>query len=256
MTHPAITNEPWRIAGFDILEVVARGALATVYRATDGTREVALKIYDDAIDARAHVESAALAKLHHPAVARLVDARPLDDRYLIATAWIDGAPLGAVRAATWEETRRIITAIAAGLGAIHDAGVVHGDLEPSNVIVRPGRPAATIVDFSHAVFANDRMTATGLAAYMSPEQAQGAPLDGRSDFYALGVILYELLCGELPFEGHQREPVIAPRKRAPDRDIPKFAEDLCMWLLAKERDARLPNARVFAITIAATEVSS
>ncbi len=49
---------------------------------------------------------------------------------------------------------------------------------------------------------------------------------------------------------HQREPVIAPRKRAPDRDIPKVAEDLCMWLLAKDRDARLPNARVFAITIA------
>ena len=133
-------------------------------------------------------------------------------------------------------------------------GVVHGGLEPSNVIVRAGRPAATIVDFSHAVFANDRMTATGSAAYISPEQAQGAPLDGRSDFYALGVILYELLCGELPFEGHQHEPVIAPRMRAPDRDIPKIAEDLCMWLLAKERDARLPNARVFAITIA-TEVS-
>jgi serine/threonine protein kinase len=257
----AATTQDLRFGGFDILEVVAESARSTVYRATDGTRPIALKIYSDVFDTCARVEAAVLGKLRHPATARLVSAGPLDDRYMIATEWIDGAPLGHV--STWPEIRRIVTAIAAGLGAIHEAGNVHGELEPRNVIVRAGRPAATIIDFSHAVVTNWPATITGSPAYMSPEQAQGAPLDGRSDFYALGVILYELLCGELPFEGtpdevlrsHLREPVISPRMRAPDRDIPKLAEDVCMWLLAKDRDARLPNARVLAITIAATEVS-
>ncbi|MBA3498797.1 MAG: phosphotransferase, partial [Deltaproteobacteria bacterium] len=174
------TTHDWRMGGFEILEVVAQGALATVYRATVGAREIALKVYNDANDA--HVEATVLAKLRHPAIARFIDAGPLDGRYMIATEWVAGTPLGAV--STWRETRRIVTAIAAGLGAIHEAGVVHGALEPSNVIVRAtGRLAATIVDFRHALAVNDRMTGTGSAAYTSPEQAQGAPLDGRSDFY-------------------------------------------------------------------------
>jgi serine/threonine protein kinase len=202
------------------------------------------EVHGEPIDTRTRAELETLAKLRHPAVARLVEAGPLDARYLIATHWIDGRPLWALRDLAWPQIRRIVTS---GLGAIHEAGVVHRHLEPSNVIVpASGRPAAAIVDFSHA---------RGALEYMSPEQLLGAPLDGRSDLYALGVILYELLCDELPFAGHQREPVIAPRKRAPDRDISKVAEDVCMWLLAKDRDARLPSARVLAITIAATEVS-
>ncbi len=151
-------------------------------------------------------------------------------------------------------------------GAIHAAGVVHRDLKPSNVMVpRIGHPAAVILDFSHALILGEaRLTDTGTvlgsAAFMSPEQAAGQELDGRSDLYALGVILYQLLTGVPPFDDvapaellrrHQHEPVVSPRRRAPGRDIPRVADDLCMWLLAKERAARVPNAHVLAVTLGA-----
>ena len=227
----ATTHDAWRIGGYEVLEPIG----ATAYRATDGTREVALAICDRALDAR-------IANVNHPAVARIVEAGPFDDRYLIATEWIHGTPLDATPR-PWLQLRRIVTTIASGLGALHEAGVVHGALETSNVIIADGRPIIVGVGGDPS------------AAYMAPEQLRGEPLGSRSDFYALGVILYELLCGEPPFANHQHEPVIAPRKRTPERDIPKVAEDLCMWLLAKDRTTRLPNARVFAVTIAATEVS-
>lgn len=229
--NTAITQDAWRIGGYTVIEPIG----ATAYRATDGTREVALEITDRVIDAR-------ITNLRHPAVAPVIEAGPFDDRFLIATEWIDGTPLGAAPLA-WPQLRRIVTTIASGLGALHDAGIVHGSLEPSNVILASGRPIIVGIGSEPS------------AAYMSPEQTRGESLGSRSDFYALGVMLYELLCGEPPFAGHQREPVISPRKRTPERDIPKVAEDLCMWLLAKDRTTRLPNARVFAVTIAATEVS-
>ena len=236
---PAITDDTIRIGKYGVLDVLSRGPLATIYRATDGSHERVLKICDS--EPRG---TAALARVRHPAVARVIEAGPLDERFMIAFEWIEGTPLSG--SLTWPQIRRIVTTIASGLGAIHEAGAVHGGLQPSNVIIPDvGRPAAVLVDLATAP----------APAYMAPEQLLGEPLDVRTDFYALGIILYELLCGELPFDGHQREPVIAPRKRTPERNIPKVAEDLCMWLLAKDRSARLPNARVLSVTIAATEVS-
>jgi serine/threonine-protein kinase len=279
MPHPAHQHQTptndrhlgTRIGELTLIERVATGRLATVYRASDGHAQLAVKVYQRAIaDAvRADLESAAQGKIQHPSVAGLVGSGRLPDGtpYLISE-WIDGAPLTTLilQRPPWPAVRRVIGAIGSGLGAIHAAGVVHRDLKPHNVIVpSTGKPAAVILDFSHAlIVANTRVTATGVvlgsSAYMSPEQASGLPLDGRSDLYALGVICYELLTGVLPFvdvspaellRRHQSEPVIPPRRRAPDRDIPQAAEDLCMWLLAKHRDARVPTARVLAVTLGA-----
>ena len=208
--------------------------------------------------------------MHHPpSHGCSTRARSPTGACYLVSEWIDGRPLADCIPATWLEVRRIIAAIGAGLGAIHAAGIVHRDLKPGNVIVpRSNDPAAVILDFSHSLVSSDaRVTEAGIvlgsAAYMSPEQAGGLPLDGRSDLYALGVIAYELLCGVPLFRAvspaellhcHRREPVVPPRRRAPERAIPAVAEDLVMWLLAKDRDARVPNARVLAVTLGAMAI--
>jgi serine/threonine-protein kinase len=112
-----------------------------------------------------------------------------------------------------------------------------------------------------------RLTGTGLvlgsAHYMAPEQAKGGPIDHRADLYAVGVVLYRMLTGTLPFDHaspaevmrmHQQEPVPPPRTRTA-AEIPSAAEDLCLWLLAKDPAQRVPNAHVLRLTLEALERS-
>jgi serine/threonine-protein kinase len=156
--------------------------------------------------------------------------------------------------------------VARGLVAIHEAGVIHRDLKPSNILLPvTGAPAAVIVDFGHSLVVDDeRLTdqgwTLGSASYMAPEQAAGEELDARTDLYALGVVLYRALTGHFPFvhgspaevmSQHLREPAIPPRDRAPERDISRESEELCLWMLAKDRSARLPNAHVLHLTLKA-----
>jgi len=248
-----------RVCGYTIVERIAEGDGAAVYRASDDKRDVAVKIYERGartpIQPRALVESAAQGLVQHPAVARLVDATLLPDgAYCLVSEWVHGVllPVVIAEAPSWVRARRIVESINAGLGAIHAAGVIHRDLSPDNIIApRAQVPAAVIVDFSNALVLDGVRSATagsghGGAAYVSPEQLAGLPLDGRADLYALGVVVYELLTGAVPDES-----VTPPRRRAPDREIPAVAEELCMWLLAKDRDARVPSSRVLAVTLGA-----
>ena len=261
-----------RVAGFELVEQVAAGPLATVYRARGATGWAAIKIYEPEQSARwserVHREADVQAKLAHPCVARLHGAGVLDDgAFYLASEWIEGRRLedrlggGPIE---WDELAPIAWSISRGLHAIHAAGVVHRDLKPSNVMLpRAGEPPAVILDFGHALLLDDeRLTETGqilgTASYTAPEQAAGRPLDGRADLYALGVILYRGLTGFLPFDGpsaaevlrrHVSEPVVRPSLRAPARAIPRAVEDLCMWLLAKEPEARVPSTRVLVLTL-------
>jgi serine/threonine protein kinase len=284
-----------RVCGFQIVERIAEGDGAVVYRASDDKRDVAVKIYErgsqqamdkpgerparstaaggteldkpgerparstaaggaELINPRALVESAAQGLVQHPAVARLIDATLLaDGAYCLVSDWIHGVPLTAViaEAPSWERVRRIVESINAGLGAIHAAGVIHRDLSPDNILApRAQAPAAVIIDFSNALVQDGVRAPSsaghGATAYAAPEQTAGLPLDGRADLYALGVVLYELLTGSLP-----DDELTPPRARAPEREIPVVAEELCMWLLAKDRDARVPSSRVLAVTLGA-----
>jgi eukaryotic-like serine/threonine-protein kinase len=238
-----------KIRDYLLIERVATTSLATTYRASAPSGEVALKLYGAAGLPEHDATTTVQRELRHPAVARLVDAGELDDGgSFLATEWIDGTPLSTLveRRAPWESIRRIVGAIGSGLGALHARGVLHRDLKPSDVIV-PSRHAcaAVIVDASPTLREGVIEPPVGLlhatAPYVAPERAAGSPVDGRADLYALGVIMFQLLTGHLPDD---RDDELAK--------VPSVAQALCAWLLEHDRDARVPNAHVLAVTIGAT----
>lgn len=265
-----------QVGGVTLDAVIAESALAVVYRGQLRGQPVAVKIYRAALlePRRVDRERDAQARIEHASVARLLDwgATP-DGALFLVSEWIDGSSLAEVLAAgplPWSRFAPILNDIVSGLAAIHARAIVHRDLKPQNLMLARGRRSrAVILDFGHSLVLDDeRLTGRGLvvgsAAYMAPEQAAGQTLDGRADLYALGVITYRALTGALPFQAesaaellvlHQTAPVVPPSRRAPACAIPKAIDELCLWLLAKEPEARVPNARVLAVTLRAMELS-
>ncbi len=261
-----------------IVERVAESPHATVYRGQlNPIGDVAVKVFRGATraaDERFARERDAQLELDDPHVARLVESGALDDGSPFLTSeWIHGPTLEHELGGAPLPFVDIVghaRAITQALAAVHAAGLVHRDLKPANVALPANRVVgATLLDLGHAlVLGAERLTeqgaVVGSAAYMAPEQAAAGDVDARADFYALGVIVYRALTGSLPFEGtaaevmamHQRAVVEPPRKRVarlgglPDA-IPSVAEDLCLWLLAKDRERRVPNARVLDLTLRA-----
>jgi serine/threonine-protein kinase len=260
------------VDGWHIVARIASSDHAAVFRAECEGSDVAFKICragnDPTAARRAEREAEALRRIAHPAVASLIAAGAQRGTPYVVTPWIAGT-LFASRIAmgplTWRELHPILVALCDGLGAIHRADVVHRDLKPSNVILpASGEPAAVILDLGHAsVLGDPRITPSGVTVgtdgYMAPEQLAGGKADARSDLYALGVIAYRALTGSAPFSASgaelwraQRSAAIEPlRKRAPELDVPREAEDLCLWLLAREPSERLPSAAVLAVTLRA-----
>lgn len=190
--------------------------MGVVYRAEDLKlkRQVALKfLNEDKLDEpqkkRFLREAQTAASLEHPNVCTIYEVDEVDGRVFLAMALIEGDSLSTRLAQGPLEPKEAIalaTQIAEGVGEAHRRGIVHRDIKSGNVMVTPsGR--AVVLDFGLAQLAahNSRITKTGAtvgtAAYMSPEQAQGEPLDSRTDVWSLGVLLYEMLAGRLPFRG-------------------------------------------------------
>jgi serine/threonine-protein kinase len=264
------------IPGFTVEGRVAAGARSDVYRGRRGQEEVAIKVYRRGIeaagwDSRVAREKQAQAMAAHPNIAALLDwGRLSDGSPFLVSRWIEGTTLEARLAdgpLPWPALSKIVGAVGEALRVIHSAGIVHRDVKPTNIVLPRGKaPAAVLLDFGHSLVSTEgRLTDSGYilgsASYMAPEQAAGRRFDGRADLYALGVVLYRGLAGVLPFSDrapaevlrqHLVEPVVPPSRRAA-RPIPQAAEDLCMWLLAKAPDARVPNARVLGVTLAAIE---
>ncbi|MCB9420404.1 MAG: serine/threonine-protein kinase [Ardenticatenaceae bacterium] len=210
-----------KIDRYRILRHIASGGMADVYLAEDEdlARKVALKIMLDtlAIDPqfvqRFRQEARTVARLDHPNIVQVytVGETPTGRPY-IAMQYIEGGSLRekleqlAIRGKllTIEQALNVTRQIALALGVAHQAQVVHRDLKPANVLIRPdGTPV--LVDLGIAVVQGvPKLTQTGgiigTPHYMSPEQVRGLPLDGRSDLYSLGIILYEMLAGVRPFE--------------------------------------------------------
>ena len=169
------------------------------------------------------------------------------------------ADLLSARRPTFRESAELIAAVADALQYAHEHGVIHRDVKPSNIMIgEDGRPF--VMDFGLAKREAGEITMTvegqvlGTPAYMAPEQAhgEGHKVDGRADVYSLGVVLYELLTGELPFRGTQRMlllQVLQDEPRPPRRindKIPRDLETICLKAMAKEPGRRYPTARELA----------
>src|SRR6478672_265256 len=244
---------------------LAHGGMAEVYLARDESldRLVALKALfpefarEPSFVERFRREAQAAANLNHPNIVGIYDWGQEDGTYFIVMEYVEGRSLrDLIRSEGLIDPGRaadITAEIASALAFAHRSGVVHRDVKPGNVLITP-QGNVKVTDFGIArAGTSDGLTQTGsvmgTATYFSPEQAQGLAVDGRSDVYSVGVVLYELVCGVAPFVGdspvsvaykHVREEAIAPSLRNPD--VPHGLEQIIMSALAKDPDHRYQSA--------------
>ena len=256
-----------RLAGrYDLQQVIGRGGMSTVYRATDALlgRTVAVKVLSPALAegdpvwaARFEREARAAASLTHSGVATVYDTGVEDGTRFIVMECVAGKSLAAILhdEAPLEPARamRIGAQIADVLSAAHAAGIVHRDIKPGNVMVGPDGTVA-VLDFgiarpADATGLTQTMSLLGTAAYMSPEQASGRPADARSDIYSLGCVLYATLSGAPPFTGDLAAAVLHQHVNAAPRPVrevapatPKPLAGLIDQMLAKSPAARPQSA--------------
>ncbi|WP_157181203.1 protein kinase domain-containing protein [Actinopolymorpha alba] len=253
------------IGRYRVDQLLNSGGMGEVWRGYDHTlgRPVALKLLhagvSDANDRERFVrEARAAAQLSHPHVVAVYDVGEWSGRPYLVMELLDGRTLAAELAERGPlpvvEVRDLGAQAAAGLEAAHRAGVVHRDIKPSN-LVRTRDGTLKVVDFGIARVLDEaasRLTRTGTvvgtAAYLAPEQARGVTADARSDLYALGCVLYQLLCSRAPFTGGPTEVVYAHLHTEPDPpsrwrpDIPADLEALVLALMAKDPDERPADA--------------
>jgi serine/threonine protein kinase/tetratricopeptide (TPR) repeat protein len=256
--------EPGRtIAHYVVLDTLGAGGMGVVCRARDERlhRLVALKFLpphlasDEPSKRRFLVEARAAAALEHANVCTIYEIGETDGQLYLAMPLYDGETLQARLARgplPFDQALGISREIASGLAAAHQNGIVHRDVKPSNIMLLPdGR--LKILDFGVAKIKDVTMTATGTpvgtVAYMSPEQTRGEPVDLRADIWALGVVLYEMVTGRLPFTGENATAVayaIVTREPAPPsslrEDLPAGLDDVIATALAKVPERRFPSA--------------
>jgi eukaryotic-like serine/threonine-protein kinase len=245
------------------------GGMAQVYLAHDEVlgRDVALKILresytDEEFVERFKREAKNAAALNHPNIVQVYDQGQTEDgTYYIAMEYVPGDTLKSriTREGRLDpgEAAGIASRVAEALDVAHQRGIVHRDIKPQNVLLTPSGEAK-VADFGIARAASsktvtDKNLVLGTAAYMSPEQAMGEPVGPASDLYSLGVVLYEMLTGELPYQAedpiatamkHLDEPPRHPREANPA--VPEELDALTTKLLAKRPEDRYPGAAELA----------
>ena len=260
------------IPGYQILRQLGRGGMATVYLAVQESvqREVALKIMSPTLLAdpdfgeRFLREARIAAKLHHRHVVGVHDVGRVGDYHYIAMEYLGGGTLltkDGKRCAV-PFALRAIREMAMALNYAHAKGFVHRDIKPDNILLREdGSAALTDFGIARASDSATHMTRTGTVIgtphYMSPEQARGRPIDGRADLYSLGIVLYELLMGRVPFHADDSLAVGIMHITQP---VPIFPEQLSAVqpvlnrLLAKQPDDRFQNGAALADAIEQIEI--
>ena len=264
-----MAEQQQRVLGdrYEIHQRLARGGMAQVYLARDRSldRPVAVKelvpefATDPSFVERFRREAQAAANLAHPNIVGVYDWGTQDGTYFIVMEYVDGPSLSQVirRDGPLHPRRaaEIANEVAAALGFAHSRGVVHRDVKPGNVLLTStGQSKVTDFGIARALSSpDDDLTQAGsvmgTATYFSPEQAQGLPVDPRSDLYSLGVVLYEMVTGRPPFSGetplaiaykHVQDQPPAPSTVIPD--LPTGLEAIIMKLLQKRPDDRYASA--------------
>jgi len=254
------------IAGkYAIQGEIARGGMGVVYKALHTTlnREVAIKVLhpqysgDPSFLKRFQREARAMARLAHANIIGVFDVTEDHGAHSIVMEFFEGKDLkqlilehGRFSAA---DTVAVASQVTDGLAYAHAQGIIHRDIKPGNIMM-DDRRRVKIADFGIAAATDEiSVTATGqiigTPEYMSPEQARGEQLDGRSDLYSLGMVLYEMLTGQTPFAGISRMAIVGKLLYEKDElalqfspDVPAELQDLIRTLLKKQPDQRLPDA--------------
>ena len=238
---------------------LGRGGMGVIYRAYDTLldRAVAVKVLSSSglgSQGRARLlrEAQAAAKLNHPNIVSVFDAGEADGEPFIVMELVEGESLHDRRPADLDEIVSLARQICAALDHAHSHNIVHRDLKPENVLITSDG-AAKLTDFGLARSVSSRVTSegtiTGTVFYLAPELALGQPYDGRVDLYALGVMLYELTTGQLPFSGDEPMAIITQHvyvrvipPRAHRADLPPALDTLIVRLLSKQPDERPASA--------------
>src|SRR6266566_4586478 len=269
-----------QISHYRILEKLGAGGMGEVYLAEDMKlgRKVALKILSQELTTnrdrlnRFEQEACAASAFNHPNILTIHEVGEDAGTHFIATEYIDGKTLRRYMAGSPLEAREILDIalqVASALEEAHSAGIIHRDIKPDNIMIRRNG-YVKVLDFGLAKLtevATDRSTADGEAStrvlvqtdagvvmgtshYMSPEQARGKPVDARTDIWSLGVVLYEMVAGRVPFEGETSTDVIVAitQKEAPPLarfapNVPAELDWIITKALRKDRDERYQTIR-------------
>jgi protein kinase-like protein len=258
--------QPEKIGRYEIKAELGRGGMATVYRGWDPLfeREVAVKVLppellhaDPQFKLRFEREAKIIASLEHPSIVPVYDVGEDNGQPYFVMRYMNGGSLSErikAKVMTVDEAVKILGQLAPGMDEAHSKGIVHRDLKPSNILF-DSKGVPYISDFGIAKLSqaqSGNMTGSaiiGTPAYMAPEQAQGTGVDGRTDIYAVGIILFEMLTGKQPYEAdtpmavafkHITDPV--PQILASNPNLPGDVENVIQMAMAKNKEDRFATA--------------